>query len=330
MADGNSDLFAAFDSLKTGIQEYQQTQAVKETRQQLDAINAQGMKEEERSAAVAQLGQGLALRLTGAHAKPEAIQAAISTLTPSASEAQQTKGTQTVEAMKTQSAERIEGMKAASGERIEDKKVSAILGKLDAKDIAEAGKKVGDFANQPQVKPILAGLPKLKDALMQLEKSKGEYGATAVMNLAQLGLIRNSAGRVNVQEILGTNPNQSTKNKLWYEMGLQTTGEAPQDTQQFYKKVIERSIENSHAELHNEAEGYSQSLNTMNPKIAPSQMSSAIHQRYGIQTPKPNPNQASIDAAKAWITQQQADPKTANNPDIKAVQEQIKKLGGQP
>lgn len=323
---GNSEMMDAFKMLSAGVSQYQTTQAVNDARDQMAKLNSQELDKQAQLDANAKVGQELALRLTSAGAAPDRIQAATAGLMPSASLESQNQATLGLETMKTKSSEKIEDMKVQSAADIEKMKVDAIMGKADKATLASTAKEVKLFGDQPQVKSILQGLPKLDAALQSIKDNKGEFGITAVINLAQLGLIRNAAGRVNEKEIMGANESQSARAKLWKEMNLQGTGEVPTNVQDFWQKIMEQSKQFSLKQLHESAEGHAASLHTMNPSVDQALFSKAVHQRYGIPVPPANPNQAAIEQAKAWL----ADPNNATSPKRDQVVQQITKMGGQP
>jgi hypothetical protein len=297
----DAELFAAMKNFGNGIREYQQTQAVNEAQAKMQEINAAGMKEQERTAAVSQLGQGLALRLTGAHADPAAISAAVATLTPSASEHDQAKIGQETSAAHNTSAEKIAAGNnattlAAAGIKSEGQKA-----KDEKKNIEGMNKHIKEFADMPHVKEILKGLPKLQKSLESLNAGDGKFGVNTLIELSKLGAIRDAAGRVNEKEIEAANESVSVRQNLWKRSSLASTGQPPKDVMQFWKAYLGNSVNESQKELHDAAEGHAQSLATVDPSVDSNQIASAIHQRFGIKGPKANPNQAYIDQLKASI-----------------------------
>lgn len=316
------NLFKAMSMFKDGMQRVQTTQAVNDANDQLSQLNSQEMSKQDHFEKAAQVGQSLALRLTAAGTDPARITAATSGLIPSASLESQNTANLSVEKMKTATQIQMEQEKAASNERIVGVKTGSAEDIAALKNQPATNKEVKLFGDQPQVKPILAGIPKIDAALDSIVENKGNFGITSVVELAKLGFIKNAAGRVNEKEILAANESPSARAQLWKEMNLQSTGETPANVQDFWQKLLEQSKANAYKQLHAYAEGHAASLKTMNPNIDANQISTAIHQRYGIPAPKANPNQASIDAAKAWLTI----PENAASSDAMAVKTRIQQL----
>lgn len=309
-------LLAALDRFNAGIKQYQTQQAVNDAGKQLQDLNTQALGDKEKLSANADVGNQLALRLTGIGADHNQIKAATEGLIPSAGSMAQVQGQERM-ATGAQTGEMArKQLEESTKLQIEQMKVDALLGKTSKKDFGDATNK---FEKQPGVQDVLKGIPKLQDAYDKIAQTEGGFGVTAMINLAQLGLIRGVAGRVNEQEIKGANETQSARMQLAKKMGIEYNGEVSQNIQTFWKTMMQKSIENSKGYVRKAAKGYAQSVSMGNPNVDSSLLEKSLVTRHGVQ----NPNQAQIDALKAAIT---SDP---TNPRVKEAQDKVNQLESQ-
>lgn len=255
--DTNFDnLIKGLAVFRQGMQQLAVTGATNDAQKQLNELNAQGLSEQDRLKAQAQIGNNLALRMQAGGADAAQISAIANRLTPSGSEERQL---QFAQSQQESSQKFTAGQNEANRQNLKD--IAKM--KLDAASGKSAGKVYGglgtEFDRLPDVKPMLDNFPKLDTALDQIRSSKGQMGATAMINLAQLGLIRGAAGRVNEKEIEGANESQSKRAQLWKKMGLETTGEVPLNIQDFWEKVVKRSKDNAQMYISDHAAGFAKS-----------------------------------------------------------------------
>lgn len=320
---GNDEMMKAFQMFSDGMKQYQTTQAVNDAAEQLNVANANAKDEQDRMVHAQHIGQDLALRLTAAHASPDAIAAATSGLMPSASLQAQSQATLDLEKMKTASAEKIHTEAAKNAYAIAELNASSKNAASDRK-ASESMMKFGtEFGAQKQIKPILEGLPKIDKALESIKANKGQMGVTAVVELAKLGAIRDAAGRVNEKEIEAANESPSMRAQLWKRAGLEATGETPANVQEFWIKYLSQAKQSANDHLKTSIEGFAEGKATFNDKLDPAKIKKGLKLQYGIKDPADNPNAAAIAAANAWLA---ANP---NHPDAKAVKQKVNQMSGQ-
>lgn len=320
------DLKFAIDAFKTGLNEYQTTQAVNDARQQLSYVNKSTADAGQKFQDTAQIGQDLALRLTAANVAPSRIQEAVGGLVPSASMESQNRATLAGQALGYNKGMDTEKLKAANALEIAKIHSAALLGKDASKEANDMSKYVTDFSKQPQNKPLFDSINKLDEALGSLDQNQGKMGATMATEMAKLGVIRSVAGRVNVQEMQAANESPSLRAKFWKEAGLQATGEVPQNVQEFWKSYISGLKGKAQDRLKQAAEGHVQGANPSWDKAALDKM---VNTRYaahlgGAVPAQSAPQSADIQAALDYLSS----PEGLNeSPETrKAALNQIKKL----
>lgn len=296
------DLFKAFDSFKQSAQEYQQTQAVNDARSQLNQLQYDESKKAEYLQKTSQIGQDLALRLTSAQASPERISAAVGGLVPSASVVAQGEGGLSLEKLKTAGSETVAKIHERAALGAAQIHADAILGKDSSKEQAKIPMMPKEFANMPEIKPVITAAAKVGDAINNLQDFSGQKGITALTSLAQLGMIRNAAGRVNQQEIEGSRVNQSVRDQIWQRLGLEATGETPTNVTDFWKKVLANTQAYNQKFLQDAAEGFAKGKEIgSNGKIKGQQVKDMLQAQFGHVMGTPARDAADVSAALDWL-----------------------------
>lgn len=280
------ELIKGLSVFSQGVKELAISHAANDANEQLNDLNQKQLNREEQLKAQSAIGNNLALRLQSVGANASEIAATAQRLAPSAGEMYQSE-----EAMKQQQS----SQKFSMGQQerlfeqqkiLQDMKNRALLGKGD-KALQKTVMGLGDkFNKRPDVKPLLDNMPKIDDALEKIKETKGQMGATAMINLAQLGLIRGAAGRVNEKEIEGANESQAKRNQLWKKMGLEATGEVPMSIQEFWLKVMGRAKDNIHMHLKEKARGYAQEVSDLSDQdIDAAKVEQAILKGHNLYEP---------------------------------------------
>ncbi len=306
MAGENSDLFQALNMFKEGVSQYQTSQAVNEARSQLDQINTTEKNKDLAFQKSSIVGRDLALRLTGAGASAERVQAAVGGLVPSAS-AVETNASQAEMQQKNLTSEEKRAFEHNQTLRdIAGLKNTAGDAKQAAKDMNEMQTK---FEKMPQVKPLLTALPTLQDASNKMHENAGKFGSTAITNLVQMGIVKASVARVTEKELAAANESPSAAAKLKKQYGLQMTGEVPTNVQDFWTKIVDQQLADSKKQLRSHVASYSQS----NPKVDATALQRGLNMRHNLTDPR-------VQAAEAYL---QANPDDADASALRAKIERI-------
>ncbi len=277
------DLIKGIAVFNQGVTEYAVSRAANDAHEQMNALNSQEMDRKQRLEAQSQIGNDLALRLQSAGANPADIAATANRLSVSGGEQAQILAAedQTNLTQKFKHAEN-EQLHAHQIE-LQQMKLDALQGKegkAQQKLMLGFGK---ELDKKPDFKPMLDSMPKLVDALEKIKESKGKMGATAMINLAQLGLIRGAAGRVNEKEIEGANESQSKRAQLWKRMGLEATGEVPMNIQTFWEKVHQRGVDNLKIHMKDHIRGFAKEKSQLSDgDIDEEKLSNALLNRYNL------------------------------------------------
>lgn len=308
------DLFKALGMFKEGMTQYQTAQAVNDARDSLTQLQKSEDDKSKLFQGTAQIGQDLALRLTGAGASPEKIQSAIGGMVPSASMESQNQATMAGQKMGFEKAMEVEKLKAASAEKIAGIHADALNGKNQGKDFSDAAKA---FEKLPQVIPALKSLPTLQDASDKMHENFGQYGSTAITNLVKMGVIKASVARVTEKEIEAANESPSMWAKFQKERGLQLTGETPKNVQEFWTKVVDDQLNNTKQHLQKHIKSYSGS----NPKLDASLLEKSLLSRHNLSDTS---SAADIQQALEWLS---SDEGAKADPGMrKAIADKIKKM----
>lgn len=255
---GNEDLYKGMEMFSEGLAQYHTTQAVNDATEKLKQLNSHEMDRQQKLIANEQVGQELALRLTGAGAKPEQVQAATQGLMPSASTTATVAGQAGMQQAGFGQQTKEKQMDRDLALELQQMKNDAI-GVKDEKKMREAAMKFGkEFGAQEHIKPLLQAIPRLDDAMENMASTNGKSGATAMVELAKLGLIRTAAGRVNEMEIDSANESPSARAKLWKKFGLEKEGEVPKNVQDFWKKIVTSQRQRTGERLQQAMPGFAQ------------------------------------------------------------------------
>ncbi len=328
---GMDDLFKSMEMFKQGAQEYQQTQAVNDARTQLNTLQQQQVQQgatdqasHEYQMKQQQIGQDLALRLTAVHAGPLNIQAATSGLVPSASEVAQVQGGLKLEGLKTAGAKEVANIHGASAENVARIHAAAILGKDANKEKNALGKVADAFAKQPQVQPVLKGMSALNDSLVNFDAaSAAGMGQTMATNLAKMGTLKAAVSRVTDREFQAADESPSVRASIWKKMGLESTGEVPQNIQTFWKSVIQAHKDQAEKYLADQAKGYAHGKAMLNDNVDEEKLHGAIRSQIGLGAAKV-PDDAAKSEAAAWLN----DANNFNHPDYLATLKEYNKRYG--
>lgn len=240
---GMDDLFKGAEMFADAMSQYQITQATNDARKQLDSLNKAELEKGELFQRTAQVGQDLALRLTGAGASPQRIQEATQALAPSASVQAQSMGNIEAEKQKMESTAKgspagLEKTKSETQLEVARIHANTLLGKNATKEANDMSKYITDFAKQPQNKALFEGITKLDDVMQILNQTGGKMGATMGTEMAKIGVLTSLNKRINLVELTKADPTPSVMARVWREAGLQTTGEVPKNIQEFWPKFV--------------------------------------------------------------------------------------------
>lgn len=256
------DLFKGMQLLHDGMVQYQTTQAVNDARSQLHDLQAQQTDQQQTETQRQDfqqkqmaIGQDLALRLTGAGAAPQHIDAATKGILPSASEVQQTQGLMALEHAKLGGTKEIETMKEANAFKLAKLKVAFSTGQVASK----FGKEFFE-----QNKTDIAKLGQLEALKATIDESGGNpVGA----NLAQMEYVKQAVGRANWQEIQMGNPTQSIKESALRKLGIAFTNEDVSNNGKFFKKLADAESLRLRNGIEQAADGFAQAKENSIPGI---------------------------------------------------------------
>lgn len=309
------ELIQSINAFKSGVSEYQVTQAANDAQKKLADVNATVKDEGERFKQTQAIGQDLALRMTAANAAPDKISAVVQGLVPSASMAAQNTATQGVEGMKTKSQMDIEKLKAETQLQTHQMTLDAALGKNRVKEVADAQSK---FEKLPEVQPLLKAIPTLQDASDKMHENAGQYGSTAITNLVKMGVIKASVQRVTEKEIAAANETPSAWANLQKNIGIQVKGEAPKNVQDFWTKIVDSQLDNTKKQLVKHVGSYAQS----NPNLDSNDLKQRLLLRHNLteaaSSAAPSSSSADVQAALDWLASD------AGSQASPAVQQQVR------
>lgn len=218
----------------SGMQSLQRGLATRDAQQELNQINANVSDEKKRAKLANQVGQNLALRLTGAGVEPAAVQAASEGLVPSASSVSTTKGQKDMQQESLASAERIQQMKndALLGKR--QNKFGGFITDYQKRFNKESDKIQTSLQNVEQIFDVLKTGNPIGDASVKtfFARASGEVGNLSVQEQAQYGGSRAIIDRIkNINEQLNTGKMSDANRKFATELA------------QTYKTANERKME---------------------------------------------------------------------------------------
>ncbi len=317
------ELIKGINMFKQGISEYQTTQAVSDARKQLADVNANAKNEDERFQHAQAVGTDLALRMTAANVSPEKIQAAVGGLIPSASTMGQAAAMGKQEEAKMASMlpgspAGLEKTKVEAAFALEKMKMDALMGRNSSKDLNEMTTK---FEKMPETKPLLQAIPTLQDASDMMKKNYGLYGSTAVTNLVKMGVIKSAVQRVTEKEIAAANESPSAWANFKKNMGIELSGEAPKNVQDFWTRLVDEKLDNAKSQLKGHVKSYAGS----NPKVDANVLEQTLLARHNLGAPK-STESADVQAALDWLASDEGSRADAGT--LQAVRNKIKELRG--
>jgi hypothetical protein len=335
---GMDDLLKGLSVFQEGMKQLATTNAVTDANQKLTEVNSQALDRAQKLEMHTQIGNELAMRLGAAGADAAHIQTLTSQIAPSMGaqfQAEESKQLQ-LQSEKFQSGEKSKDR--ANAIALEQMKLDALSGKGGQKAMDEAMKR---FEKRPDVKPLLDNFPKIDEALQRVNDTKGKMGATAAVNLAKLGLIRGAAGRVNEMEIQGADESPSVRAKLWKQMGLQSTGEVPENVQEFWQQVLQKSKQHIAGSVIGAISAHAKGEAAVNDHIDETRLATGLTAKFGNvvgsvqqQVAQKQQQQQMTDAQIAQAQQWLAKPEAKKDPVLyqKVLQEvnRRKSTGGAP
>lgn len=253
------DLIKGLAVFNSGLKDLAISHATNDANEQLNQLNTQALSREDQIKAQSAIGNSLALRLQGVGADGADIAATAHRLSPSAGEMYQAQTAQDQQESSQKFGHTEGRLKAQDAINIEEMKLRALQGKEGKAQLKMLDGFGKEMDKMPGFKDMATNAPKLQDALEKIKENKGGFGITSMINMAQLGMIRGVAGRVNEKEIEGANESQSKRAQLWKKMGLEATGEVPMNIQDFWQKVIQRSKDNLDLHMKDQIRGFAKS-----------------------------------------------------------------------
>lgn len=309
------DLFKAMGMFTGAVRQYQTQQAVNDASKMMMDLNAQALDEKQRLQANQQIGNDLALRLTGIGASPEQIQGATQGLLMSPS-SQRSAITQ----MDVQRLNEEGQNKRAEARNRTDLEIAGINAQRASQAKAQQQQKftagrMDAFTNRADVKEARESISKLGDLRQILDEGKSPIGSA----LAKFGLLRAAgAAPISDADLATAEVKPGMRAAIARQWNIEVNQEDLADRQQFYRKVLSVMGSRAKARLKESISGEAQAVNLVDPDIDPTTFEKALTSRFGATLA--GPHQTAISEAEKWL---QANP---NDPKAAAVKAKIQKL----
>lgn len=334
---GNDNLLKSFAMFSNGMKELAASMAVKDARQQLAEVHAQGLKEDETFAMSQRVGQDLALRLSQAGSSPDQIAAATQGLVPSANNVYTTSSQ-----AKMQSA----GHDFQGGQNDKDRKLQWDIANLrinkegagqpsimDETMERELAKEMVEF-NRKELPVLGENIGKLETALSIITDKKNAKmtgpGQSLTPDVIQ--------SYTNKQNLVAKNlVNDATAELMKPTLGSQFTAKEGEQIKKL--KYNEDFTPEENAKIVKQYQGFLKKKRDFGTALTKHLQSGGSYKDFdfakygmepvgggagGTQTAAPKGVSSEIQAAEAWLK----DPKNANHPKWSDVQKKLSIMKG--
>jgi hypothetical protein len=333
------DLFKSIQMFTGAVKQYQTQQAVNDATKMMEELQSQALDEKQRLQANQQVGNALALSLTGIGADAASVQAATQGLimSPTAQattiaqaemqasgEAGQTKRAQMgIDSQAALTTQKETGDTKRTGMNNETAiKVAEIGAESRSKAAADKEKQsYVKFADKfrSEKKATLDARTKLGSLRELLQQTPSRVG----VEMAKTGLLKFSGeDKISDTDIARAERDPSMRASIARRIGLEMTGESLADDRTFYGAILTHAEKMMNKKLRDDISGYSKGVGILS-EIDPSKLEEGLIAQLGV---APKPHDAAINAANAWVMEQLAKGVSATDPKIQAAQAKIRKL----
>jgi hypothetical protein len=241
------------DGFASGLKALITGTATRDARQKLNEMNASVAKEEEKLAFANQIGQDLALRLTGAGASPDEIQAATAGLVPSASG-------QAANLAQSKMQKAGHDQQADQNQKQRDHEIELQRMKMEALGLGNEKKEKKHYAEvaktfRKENKDLLDSRDKLESLKAILDKTPDRVG----VEMAKTGLLKFAGeDRVSDADVIRAQRDPSKRAAIARALRLEVSGEALADDRKFYQMILQHADGLITKNLSKKVKGYSQ------------------------------------------------------------------------
>lgn len=273
---GNEELMNAMKMFRQGVTDLNTRMAVNDARAKLADMNTQVLKEEERLAFANQIGQDLALAMTGAGAAPEQVQAATQGLVPSASNTQTTRAQMEMHAAGQEGENRRADNKNATDLEIAKMRNEVLAGGQDSKLSKFKTARMDKF--DARVKSDISAIQNLGSLQEVMNSTDNPMGT----NLIRYGLLAAAGAKpISDEEFARADAVPSYREKIARRLEIEITGKERDNVKAFYNKVVNVLGQRAKQRLKKQISGEAAATSELAPEISASEFESALTKRYG-------------------------------------------------